>query len=63
MAHYETHAEVLEVTPFWLRIPIFFRYPLHFEPLLYMVFLSMATFLAFVLPIPTPFDHLLVLLT
>ena len=62
MAHYETHAEVLEVTPFWLRIPIFFRYPLHFEPLLYMVFLSMATFLAFVLPIPTPFDHLLVLL-
>lgn len=50
------------VTPFWQRLPQFFRYPLHPEPLLYMGFLSLATLLAFVIPVPSPFDYLIVLL-
>lgn len=54
------YSEVPDVTPFWQRLPLFFRYPLHWEPLAYMAFLAMATLLGFVLPIPSPFDHLLV---
>jgi hypothetical protein len=50
----------LDITPFWQRLPNFFRYPLHWEPLLYMGFLAMATLLGFILPVPAPFDHLLV---
>ena len=52
--------EVPVITPFWQRIPLFFRYPLHLEPLLYMAVLSLATLLGFVLPIPSPLDHLIV---
>ena len=54
------HLEPPAITPFWQRLPLFFRYPFHAEPLLYMVALSLATLLGFVLPIPMPFDHLLV---
>ncbi len=60
MEHSATHAEAPDVTAFWQRLPLFFRYPLHWEPLLYMTLLAMATLLGFVLPIPSPFDHLLV---
>ena len=48
------------ITPFWQRIPRFFRYPLHLEPLLFMAVLSLATLLGFVLPLPAPLDHLVV---
>ena len=60
MEYSETHAEVPVVTPFWQRLPLFFRFPLHWEPLLYMGLLSLVTLLGFVLPIPSPFDHVLV---
>ena len=53
-------AEVPAITPFWQRMPRFFRYPLHLEPLLYMAVLSLATLLGFVLPLPSPLDHLIV---
>ena len=53
-------SEVPAITPFWQRIPRFFRYPLHLEPLLYMAVLSLATLLGFVLPLPSPLDHLVV---
>ncbi len=49
------------ITPFWQRIPLFFRYPLHPEPLLYILLLAAASLLAFVLPVPAPFDLLIVL--
>lgn len=55
-----TSAEVPVITPFWQRMPYFFRYPLHVEPLLYMVLLALATLFAFMLPIPSPFDLLIV---
>lgn len=60
MEYSETHGDVPVVTPFWQRLPLFFRFPLHLEPLLYMGFLSLATLLGFVLPVPSPFDHVLV---
>jgi tetratricopeptide (TPR) repeat protein len=53
-------SEEQHITPFWQRLPRFFKYPLHREPLLYMSVLSAATLIAFVLPVPAPFDHLLV---
>lgn len=55
-----TPAEVPAITPFWQRLPHFFRYPLHVEPLLYMVVLALATLLGFILPLPSPLDHLIV---
>ena len=60
MGYSEQHAGVPSVTPFWQRMPLFFRYPLYWEPLLYMAFLATATLLGFILPVPSPFDHLLV---
>ncbi|MEI7430878.1 MAG: hypothetical protein WCL27_10515 [Betaproteobacteria bacterium] len=62
MGHPADYTDVPNIAPFWQRLPLFFRYPLHWEPLFYMVLLSAATLLAFVLPVPAPFDHLLVLL-
>ena len=53
--------EVPDIKPFWQRIPLFFRYPLHAEPLLYMAALSISSLLGFVAPLPTPLDYLLVL--
>lgn len=53
-------AEAPAIAPFWQRLPSFFRYPLHWEPLLYMGLLALATLLGFALPVPQPFDHLLV---
>ncbi|MFT3848025.1 MAG: hypothetical protein QM739_04930 [Propionivibrio sp.] len=55
-----TSAEVPVITPFWQRIPRFFRYPLHIEPLFYMAVLALATLLGFILPLPSPLDHLIV---
>ena len=55
-----TPAEVPVITPFWQRMPRFFCYPMHWEPLLYMVVLSLATLIGFVLPVPSPLDHLIV---
>ena len=55
-----TPAEVPAITPFWQRMPHFFRYPLHVEPLFYMAMLSLATLLGFILPLPSPLDHLIV---
>ena len=60
MPSMDTTAEIPVITPFWQRMPRFFGYPLHWEPLLYMVVLSLSTLLAFILPIPAPFDHLIV---
>ncbi len=60
MKYLEASVAPANVTPFWQRLPLFFRYPLHWQPLLYMALLSIATLLGFVLPIPTPFDHVLV---
>lgn len=51
---------VPEITPFWRRIPKFFLYPLHVEPLLYMGGLSAATLLGFLLPLPAALGHVLV---
>jgi tetratricopeptide (TPR) repeat protein len=62
MAHSADYTDVPSIAPFWQRLPLFFRYPLHWEPLFYMALLSAATLLGFVLPVPTPFDFLLVLL-
>ncbi len=60
MKYSEASVIPAKVTPFWQRVPLFFRYPLHLEPLLYMALLSAATLLSFVLPVPTPFDLILV---
>ena len=55
-----TNLDEPEIVPFWQRLPLFFRYPLHWEPLLYIFVLSAATLLGFILPVPAPFDHLIV---
>lgn len=52
-------SDVPNVVPFWQRLPLFFRYPLHSEPLLYMGLLALATLFGFILPAPAPLDHLL----
>ena len=48
-------AEVHNIAPFWTRLPQFFRYPLHVEPLLYSLLLSAATVVGMVLPLPLAF--------
>ena len=53
-------SEIPDIQPFWQRIPKFFLYPMHVEPLLYIVFLSLATLLGFILPAPAPFDSIIV---
>ena len=58
----EQHSEVPDIVPFWQRLPRFFLYPLNLGPLLYLLFLSAATLLAHVIPLPMPFDYLIVLL-
>ncbi len=55
-----TEVAVPEITPFWQRIPKFFRYPFHVEPLLYMGLLAAATLLGFVLPVPFGLGHAIV---
>ena len=50
------------IVPFWQRIPKFFLYPWYPQPLLYMLFLSAVSGLFFLVPLPTPFDLLIVLL-
>ena len=39
-----------KITPFWQRIPKFFRFPFHAEPLLYAAFLALASLLDLFLP-------------
>lgn len=46
------YGEAPVIPPFWQRTPLFFRYPLHWEPLLYMLLLSVAVGGAMVLPLP-----------
>ena len=48
------------ITPFWERLPKFFLFPLQPSNLIALVVLSLSSFLAFILPLPAPFDHLLV---
>lgn len=48
------------VSPFWLRLPRFFTYPLHGQPLLYMALLAGCSLLVPALPVPYPFDLLIV---
>jgi tetratricopeptide (TPR) repeat protein len=44
------YLEVPDILPFWQRLPRFFLYPLHLEPLLYMLFLSFTTLLIHIFP-------------
>ena len=53
--------EVPDITPFWQRLPHFFRYPLHTEPLTYMAALAAASLIGFVVPLPFLLGHLLTL--
>ncbi|MDR0441598.1 MAG: outer membrane protein assembly factor BamD [Candidatus Accumulibacter sp.] len=58
----QRYSEVPDIQPFWQRLPRFFSYPLHMKPLTYMLLLSAATLLVHVVPLPPPFDHLIVFL-
>lgn len=49
------------IVPFWQRIPQFFLYPWHLQPLLYMLFLAAVSGVYFLVPLPTPFDLIIVL--
>ncbi|MGJ7493904.1 tetratricopeptide repeat protein [Variovorax sp. RT4R15] len=40
------------ITPFWLRLPRFFLFPLQWEPLLYALVLSLCSLLVLVIPLP-----------
>ncbi|MEJ8856120.1 hypothetical protein WKW79_16185 [Variovorax robiniae] len=40
------------ITPFWLRLPRFFLFPLQAEPLLYAAVLALASLIVFVVPLP-----------
>ena len=44
--------EAPDIPPFWKLSAQFFRYPLHWEPLLYMLFLSLAVAGGVVLSMP-----------
>lgn len=48
----EGHEEATDIPPFWKLSAQFFRYPLHWEPMLYMLFLSAAVAVGVVLPLP-----------
>ncbi|MBS1198427.1 MAG: hypothetical protein H6R18_2212 [Proteobacteria bacterium] len=49
-----------KITPFWERLPKFFLFPLQTSNLITLILLSLSSLLAFFLPLPSPFDHLLV---
>ncbi|WP_213955250.1 hypothetical protein [Variovorax sp. dw_954] len=40
------------ITPFWLRLPRFFLFPLQWEPLLYAALLAVSSLIVFVIPLP-----------
>ncbi|MEJ8823409.1 hypothetical protein WKW80_15425 [Variovorax humicola] len=40
------------ITPFWLRLPRFFLFPLQGEPLLYATLLAASSLIVFVIPLP-----------
>jgi hypothetical protein len=44
------HSAAGTVTPFWQRIPKFFLFPFHLDPLAYAVFLALVSLLDVVLP-------------
>lgn len=48
----EEHEEAPDIPPFWKLSAQFFRYPLHMEPMLYMLFFSGAVALGVILPMP-----------
>ena len=60
MSYRTQGSEIPDIQPFWQRMPKFFLYPMHVEPLLYIVFLSLATLLGFILPAPVPFNFIIV---
>ena len=51
----KTVTEVPDIPPFWTRLPQFFLYPLHLEPLLYLFLLSSLPPLGLVLSSPLAF--------
>jgi hypothetical protein len=50
----------VRITPFWNRIPRFFLFPLQAEMLFVLVPLALSSLLGRLLPVPAPFDVLLV---
>lgn len=48
------------IQPFWERLPSFFLLPLAIDKLLTLVLLALGSLLAFVLPVPSPLDILIV---
>lgn len=50
----------VRIVPFWDRLPRFFLFPLAMSNLAVLVALSLGSLLAVVLPVPSPFDLLLV---
>ncbi|MEP6724097.1 MAG: hypothetical protein ABJA77_21870, partial [Variovorax sp.] len=47
-----TRSRAAPITPFWLRLPRFFLFPLQWEPLLYALVLSLCSVLVFAIPLP-----------
>jgi tetratricopeptide (TPR) repeat protein len=48
------------ISPFWQRLPWFFRFPFQTDVLVKLLLLSLATLLAPIAPLPAPLDSLLV---
>lgn len=48
------------IQPFWERLPSFFLLPLSVDKLLYLLLLSAGSLVAFVLPVPSPLDVVIV---
>lgn len=51
---------VAAIQPFWERLPSFFLLPLSIDKLLTLVLLSLGSLVAFVLPVPSPLDFVIV---
>lgn len=49
-----------DIVPFWERLPSFFRLPFAVDKLLYLLLLSIGSLVAFVLPVPSPLDIIIV---
>lgn len=48
------------IVPFWERLPAFFLFPLSIDKLMFLLLLSAGSLLAFVLPVPSPLDFVIV---
>jgi hypothetical protein len=46
-----SRTRAVAITPFWLRLPRFFLFPLQWEPLLYAALLAAASLIVFVIPL------------